>query len=52
MQHWSQELHIVFLAQHGELKNQLMDLLNKDYIQHDESLWGVPIIFKKKKDGI
>ncbi|KAH0709388.1 hypothetical protein KY284_010815 [Solanum tuberosum] len=34
-----------------ELKEQLKDLLDKDFIQPSISSWGAPILFVKKKDG-
>ena len=35
-----------------ELKVQLQDLLDKGYIRPSVSLWGAPVLFMKKKDGI
>lgn len=35
----------------GELKKQLEDLLEKKFVRPSVSLWGVPILFVKKKDG-
>ena len=34
-----------------ELKSQLQDLLDKGYIR-SHSLWGAPILFVKKNDGL
>eukprot|EP00253_Pinus_taeda_P022853 PITA_22853 len=34
-----------------ELKMQLQELLDKDYIRPSVSPWGAPILFVKKKDG-
>ena len=34
-----------------ELKNQLTQLLEQGFIQSSVSLWGVPVLFQKKKDG-
>ncbi|XP_021747406.1 uncharacterized protein LOC110713258 [Chenopodium quinoa] len=38
-------------AELRELKTQLDDLLEKDYIRHSSSPWGAPVLFVKKKDG-
>jgi hypothetical protein len=35
----------------AELKNQLQELLDKDYIRPSSSPWGCPALFVKKKDG-
>ena len=35
----------------NELKSQLKELIDKNYIQPSVSPWGAPIIFVKKKDG-
>ncbi|XP_021717058.1 uncharacterized protein LOC110684926 [Chenopodium quinoa] len=35
----------------GELKVQLQELLDKEYIRPSASPWGAPILFVKKKDG-
>ena len=35
----------------SELKTQLQELLDKDYIRPSASPWGAPILFVKKKDG-
>jgi hypothetical protein len=35
----------------AELKNQLLELLDKDYIRPSSSPWGCPTLFVKKKDG-
>ena len=34
-----------------ELKLQLKEILNKEYIRKIVSLWGAPVYFLKKKDG-
>jgi hypothetical protein len=34
-----------------ELKNQLKDLLDKQYIRPSASPWGSPVLFVRKKDG-
>jgi hypothetical protein len=34
-----------------ELKKQLKDLLDKQFIRPSSSPWGVPVIFVEKKDG-
>eukprot|EP00253_Pinus_taeda_P035306 PITA_35306 len=34
-----------------ELKMQLQELLDKDYIRPSMSPWGAPVLFVKKKDG-
>eukprot|EP00253_Pinus_taeda_P019012 PITA_19012 len=34
-----------------ELKMQLQELLDKDYIRPSVSPWGAPVLFVKKKDG-
>ncbi len=40
------------LLEINEPKAQIKDLLEKGYIQLSKSLWGVPMLFKKKKDGV
>eukprot|EP00253_Pinus_taeda_P034937 PITA_34937 len=35
----------------AELKMQLQELLDKDYIRPSVSPWGAPVLFVKKKDG-
>jgi len=35
-----------------ELKLQLKEILDKGYIRPSVSLWGAPMLFVKKKDGI
>ena len=35
----------------NELKLQLKELIDKNYIRPSVSPWGAPIIFVKKKDG-
>ena len=34
-----------------ELKAQIHDLLNKGFIRPSPSLWGVPVLYVKKKSG-
>ena len=34
-----------------ELKEQLKELLDKDFIRPNTSSWGAPALFVKKKDG-
>ena len=34
-----------------ELKEQLQELLDKDFIWLNTSPWGTPVLFVKKKDG-
>ncbi|WMV50116.1 hypothetical protein MTR67_043501 [Solanum verrucosum] len=38
-------------AELKELKEQLMDLLEKSFIRPSQSPWGAPVLFVKKKDG-
>ncbi|KAA3473203.1 RNA-directed DNA polymerase-like protein [Gossypium australe] len=40
------------LLELNELKTQLQEFLNKEYIRPSVSLWGVPVLFVKKKDGL
>ena len=35
----------------NELKSQLKELIDKNYIRPSSSPWGAPVIFVKKKDG-
>ena len=35
-----------------ELRVQLQELLDKGFIRPNVSLWGAPVLFVKKKDGI
>ena len=35
----------------GELKKQLEELLEKQFIRPSVSLWGAPVLLVKKKDG-
>jgi len=35
----------------GELKKQLEELLEKQFIRPSVSPWGAPVLFEKKKDG-
>ena len=39
------------LVELKELKTQLQDLVDKDFIRPSVSPWGAPILFVKKKDG-
>ncbi|KAH0657372.1 hypothetical protein KY285_032254 [Solanum tuberosum] len=39
------------LAELKELKEQLRDLFDKDFIQPSISPWGAPVLFVRKKDG-
>jgi len=39
-------------AELKELKVQLEDMLQKDYIRPGMSSWVVPVLFAKEKDGI
>ena len=39
------------LAEFMELKLQLQDLLEREFIRESGSPWGVPVLFVKKKDG-
>ena len=34
-----------------ELKLQLQELIDKEYIRPSVSPWGAPVLFVKKKDG-
>ena len=34
-----------------ELKKQLKELLDKNFIRPSSSPWGAPVIFVEKKDG-
>ena len=34
-----------------ELKLQLQDLLERDFIRESDTPWRVPVLFVKKKDG-
>ena len=34
-----------------ELKLQLQDLLEREFIRENDSPWGAPVLFVKKKDG-
>ena len=35
----------------NELKLQLQELIDKNYVRPSVSPWGVPVLFVKKKDG-
>ena len=41
-------MHILEL---NELKSQLKELIDKNYIRPSVSPWGAPVLFVKKKDG-
>ena len=41
----------IALAKLKELKTQIQDLVDKGFIQLSVSLWGIPVLFVKKKDG-
>jgi hypothetical protein len=41
----------ISLSELIELKIQLQELLNKEYIRPSVSPWGAPVLFVKKKDG-
>ena len=43
--------YIMALTKHKKLKEQLKDLLDKDFIKPSISPWGAPMLFVKKKDG-
>jgi hypothetical protein len=38
-------------AELAELKIQLPELLDKEFIRPSNSPWGAPVLFVKKKDG-
>ena len=38
-------------AELKELKEQLKDFLDKEFIRPILSLWGAPVLFVRKKDG-
>ena len=38
-------------AELAELKKQLTELLEKDFIRPSMSPWGAPVLFVRKKDG-
>ena len=38
-------------AELKELKEQLKDFLDKDFIRPSVSPWGAPVLFVRKKDG-
>lgn len=41
----------MFALELGELKKQLEELLEKQFIRPSVSSWGVPVLFVKKKDS-
>ena len=43
--------HRMALSELKELKFQLQELLEKDFIRLSFSPWGAPVLFVKKKDG-
>ena len=46
----SMTLHGIALVELQELKVHIQELLDKGFIRPNTSLWGVPILFSKKKD--
>ena len=44
-------LYRMALAELGELKIQLQELLEKGFVRPSVSPWGAPVLFIKKKDG-
>ena len=42
--------HRMVLVELQELKVQIEDLLDKDFIRPSTSPWGSPVLFAKKKD--
>ena len=44
--------HRMALAELCELKTQLQELLDKEFIYTSMSPWGAPVLFMKKKDGM
>jgi hypothetical protein len=44
-------LYRMTLIKLKELKDQLRDLLDKNFIHPSVSLWGSPVLFVKKNDG-
>jgi hypothetical protein len=47
----SKEPYLMSLPELIELKIQLQELLDKEYIRPSVSSWGAPVIFVKNKDG-
>jgi hypothetical protein len=47
----AQQPYRMALEKLNELKTQLQELLDKGFIQPNNSPWGVPVIFIRKKDG-
>ena len=47
----SMALYRMALAELKELKVQLQELVDKEFIRPSVSLWGAPVLFVKKKDG-
>ena len=43
--------YLMSASELGELKKQLEDLLEKQYIRLSVSPWGAPVLLVKKKDG-
>ena len=50
--HISIPLYRMVSTELKELKTQLQDLIDKGFIRSSVSLWGSPVLFVKKKDGI
>ena len=47
----AQQPYRMALAELNELKTQLQELLDKGFIQPNNSPWGAPVLFLRKKDG-
>ena len=47
----SKTLYMISTSEMLELKMQLQELLEKNYIRPSVSPWGAPALFVKKKDG-
>ena len=43
--------YLINILELNELKLQLQELIDKNYVRPSVSLWGAPILFVKKKDG-
>ena len=50
--HISKTPYKMALVELKKLKTQLHESLDKEFIRPSFSLWGVPVLFVKKKDGI
>ena len=46
----SMTLHRMALVELQELKVQIQELLDKEFIRLSTSPWGAPVLFSKKKD--